>query len=386
MRKSPFNIKRFTTRFLRMTDKKSEIPIAAKGKPHRQLKKEHKFVLVLCMLLCLGLFATFFGDKTPVLNQSLGAKIIKGQVADNVPDNVPAVVQERGLSSPHYLAEQLNIETIARLDYESLFDFGSLLAREAIYTSSNPEKLVAAVFPSAMEVLAMLARDRDVDDYLESASDGNSSGSYYSEIAALAPGFRPLRTKFEAIYAAVYEVFSKQGRTLVPWQTSKEAVKYQGGVTLPGLSSRPREADYDYSHTYALDIFFNSVRTLPLTGGQELGPTVFSVSDGIVIAADSLWRGGEELKSYKGGGITPKAGNGVIVFSPSEKRYYFYFHLHDVLVEPGNVIKAGQPIGHGGNTGANAAKAGHGGHVHVEIYDAANAQFLRNRDIAAIIF
>ncbi|HNX72746.1 MAG TPA: M23 family metallopeptidase [Spirochaetales bacterium] len=375
-----------------MIDKKSGIPIAANGKPHRQLKKEQRFALVLCTLLCLGLFATFLGDKAPVLNQSLGAKIIKGQVVDNV----SAAVQERSstsialpdvaYASPHYLVEQLTIETIASLDYASLFDLGSLLARQAIATSSNPEKLVAAVFPSAMEVLAMLARDRDVDDYLESASDGNSSGSYYSEIAALAPRFRPLRTQFEAIYAAVYEVFSTQGRTLIPWQTSKEAMKYQGGVTLPGLSSRPREADYDYSHTYALDIFFNSVRTLPLTGGRELGPTVFSVSDGIIIAADSSWRGGEELKSYKGGGITPKAGNGVIVFSPSEKRYYSYFHLHDVLVEPGNVIKAGQPIGHGGNTGANAARPGHGEHVHVEIYDAANAQFLRNRDIAAIIF
>ncbi|HOV95028.1 MAG TPA: M23 family metallopeptidase [Spirochaetales bacterium] len=375
-----------------MTNKKSETPRTVNGKPHRPFRQEQRTVLVLCTLLCLVFFATFLGNKAPALNQSLSAKIVEGKVVDNA----SAVVQERSATStalpvvayasPHFLVEQLNIETIARMDYAKLFDIGLLLARHAIHTSSTPEKLVAAVFPSAMEVLAMLARDRDVDDYLESASDGNSSGSYYAEIAALVPEFRPLRTQFEAIYSAVYQVFSRQGRTLVPWQTSKEAVKYQGGVTLPGLSSRPREADYDYSHTYALDIFFNSVRTLPLNGGKELGPTVFSVSDGIVIAADSSWRGGEELKSYKAGGITPKAGNGVIVFSPSEKRYYSYFHLHDVLVETGNVIKAGQPIGHGGNTGANAARAGHGGHVHVEIYDAAHAQFLRNRDIAAIIF
>jgi len=70
------------------------------------------------------------------------------------------------------------------------------------------------------------------------------------------------------------------------------------------------------------------------------------------------------------GGISPKAGNGVIIYSPDEKRYFLYFHLYDALVEKGQIVRRGQAIGHGGNTGINARKKGGGDHLHFEIFDA----------------
>ncbi|MCE5255701.1 MAG: M23 family metallopeptidase [Spirochaetaceae bacterium] len=279
----------------------------------------------------------------------------------------------------------LDRQAVSRTDPETIRALGSTLVQQSIYGSLSPEKTSAEVFPSSAEILAMLARDRDVDDYMENASEKGSSGTYYASIASLAPLMKPLREKYEALFTGVYEELKKQGRLLVPAQTSSEAKLYEGGVTLPGLSSPPRERDYDYSHTYALDIFLDDVETLPYST-LEKGPTIFSISDGIVIAANASWKGGEELESYRGGGITPKSGNGVIIYSPSNQKYYLYFHLYDVFVQTGSALRSGQPIGHGGNTGANARKPGHGEHLHIEIYDAVDAKFLRNKQIAALIF
>jgi hypothetical protein len=36
----------------------------------------------------------------------------------------------------------------------------------------------------------------------------------------------------------------------------------------------------------------------------------------------------------------------------------------------GDIVKEGRLLGHGGNSGANARRSGHGGHLHLEIFDA----------------
>ncbi|MCE1196231.1 M23 family metallopeptidase, partial [bacterium] len=129
----------------------------------------------------------------------------------------------------------------------------------------------------------------------------------------------------------------------------------------------------------------NEVALLPFSTLQK-GPLIFSLADSIVVASDSSWRGGDDLDTYRSGGITPKAGNGAILYCPSQRRYYLYFHLHDALVAPGAVIPRGYPIGHGGNTGTNARKKGHGEHLHLEIYDVPSARFLENYEISDIVF
>jgi murein DD-endopeptidase MepM/ murein hydrolase activator NlpD len=44
--------------------------------------------------------------------------------------------------------------------------------------------------------------------------------------------------------------------------------------------------------------------------------------------------------------------------------------MHDVSVRPGQMVASGTVLGHGGNTGTNARRRGHGGHLHLEIWDA----------------
>jgi len=336
---------------------------------------------IVGLLALLACCFTLLGRKSP---EPSYYTLVSPVLSESSIDRLQIAESLQNTSASQTIA-MLNRSAIARSDSESIHRLGAALVQQSIYGSLSPEKTAAEVFPSSAEILAMLARDSDVDDYLENASEKNTSGTYYAVIASLVPTLKPLRTKYEALFSGIYEELRRRGRTLVPAQTSPEAKLYESGVTLSGRSSPPRESDYEYAHTYALDIFFDEVETLPHST-LEKGPTIFSISDGIVVAANASWRGGEELESYRGGGITPKAGNGVIIYSPSQERYYLYFHLYDVLVEPGSALRAGQPIGHGGNTGANARKPGHGGHLHVEIYDAASEKFLRNRQIASIIF
>ena len=283
------------------------------------------------------------------------------------------------------IAAVLGKSQIGRFDTEQAAALGAALVPLALLKDRVPEEFAASVIPSISELLAMLARDRDVDDYMENAAEKGAAGAYYQYVVNLVDEMKPLRANYEALFSGLFEGLEKMGRLKVPEQTYADAKLYKSGVTLPRLSSKPREWEYDLSHTFALDIFFQKTERLPFST-LEKSPIVFSLAEGIVVAATASWRGGEDLASYHSGGITPKAGNGVIIYSPAKRKYYLYFHLYDVFVSPGEIIPRGQPLGHGGNTGTNARKPGHGEHLHLEIYDARNGRFLRNREIADIVF
>ena len=196
---------------------------------------------------------------------------------------------------------------------------------------------------------------------------------------------KPLGLQYEALFLGTYSALTDLGRTRNPRDFPPGTNTQSGGVTLPGKSSKPTRAGLDLSHTYALDIFYRDVSRNPASG-LEQGPVVLALENGIVIAASSSWTGGEDLSSYRRGGIAPKAGNGVIVYSPRFRRYYLYFHLHDAFLRPGDAVSAGQPLGRGGNTGTNARKPGHGEHLHLEVFDIASGCFLRNTDILKLVF
>jgi hypothetical protein len=255
-----------------------------------------------------------------------------------------------------------------------------LLAERLVNTAEkerkDPVKVAASILPSASEILAMIARDRDVDDFIENSSEEGAAGRYYQNVVAIVEELQPLLPKYEALFEGLFHALS---------HTRKVFDGYNGGVTLPGLSSKPNERQYENSHTFALDIFLREVEVNGFNG-LEKGPEIFSLSDGLVVAADSSWKGGETLETYRSGGITPKAGNGVIIYSPEKRRFFLYFHLHGTTVKKANVVSKGHPLGLGGNTGTNARKPGHGEHLHLEIYDAATRKFMRNREIARFVF
>lgn len=145
----------------------------------------------------------------------------------------------------------------------------------------------------------------------------------------------------------------------------------------------PEPRLFKYEHEDALDIFFKKVER---AGLAERGPKITSLSSGIVMAAADGWDGGPAKSSYRGGGLSPKAGNGVIIYNPEKERYYYYVHFSEVYVEPGTIVTPGMVIGRGGNTGLNARKKGHGRHLHFEIFDAKLNRKLTIHEIHRLLF
>lgn len=287
--------------------------------------------------------------------------------------------------SNHQLASILATESIGTLDPSQVRTLGAAVISRAIMQGKSPEEQARRLFPSPSQALAMLARDRDVDDYLENAAEDGAAGDYYQRVVDLAPTMKPILLHYTEFFRGAFDAMQEMHRMKDAAKDFPEARDYRGGVTLPSLSTKPNPREYMLSHTYALDIFLQEVEVLPF-GRDQKGPLIFSLSDSIVVATDSSWKGGDDLDAYRSGGITPKAGNGAILYSPSQRRYYLYFHLYDVLVAPGTVIPRGYPIGHGGNSGTNAHKKGHGEHLHLEIYDVPGARFLKNYEISDIVF
>jgi len=221
----------------------------------------------------------------------------------------------------------------------------------------DASQLASMIIPSAGHILAMLIDDEDSEEYQNLDGLSLAGNSAYDRIASLHPKMTVVRSQYEACFAILYDALGPYTPSLPASWFEKDSASWNGEVTLPGLSSLPRLSDLAYSHTFALDIFLQDVQYLP--HNVQKGPMIHSLSDGIVVGAESEWLGfprQSQALSYIHGGISPKSGNGVIIFSPNEERYYLYFHFYDVLVKKGDIIARGQPIGHAGNSGVNARK------------------------------
>jgi len=214
--------------------------------------------------------------------------------------------------------------------------------------------------PDSRRELALMGHDRD------------AFGSYYASMAARFPRIDDDSARWRALLDAAW-------LRLPP---SARAGLEPRSPMIPAERSLPTVRSLRYNHQDAIDIFYPVVKR---KGAEEIGPTVRSMSYGIVVAAETRWTGGSTEASYVSGGLSPRAGNGVIVYSPDEGRFYSYFHLHDVTVRPGQALEPGEPLGRGGNTGLNARKSGHGKHLHLEIFDAASGESLDCYELRALV-
>lgn len=82
---------------------------------------------------------------------------------------------------------------------------------------------------------------------------------------------------------------------------------------------------------------------------------VVSIANGIVVAYAPDWDPGSNLRG----------GRYIYIYSPSEDGLFYYAHARSVLVHPGDVVTAGQPIATVGRSGRNAAAARSPTHLHV---------------------
>jgi murein DD-endopeptidase MepM/ murein hydrolase activator NlpD len=288
-------------------------------------------------------------------------------------------------SSPAALGLEL-IDAERRISPETIGDASeaqcAAITRQIISFSRSsgidPREELASSFPDAHHVIGMLSRNRDVRDYEDYAARGGRIGDYYGTEADLARKMRLLRSRYEAVYASTYAALvggDSDALFVLPGARASEPPDYLGGsgrkkpyIAAPDEVWFPARAELRKTHQYALDVFFFHVDS---SGGVERGPAIHSLYPGIVVCAAADWAGGQGEEEWRSGGLSPAAGDGVIVYDPGTRRYASYFHLSSLACRTGDVVKAGTILGRGGNTGAHARMKGHGEHVHVEIFDCA---------------
>ncbi len=241
-----------------------------------------------------------------------------------------------------------------------------------------------SAFPAGREVMALIALDRDVADYRAHSAIKGPAGLYYKRQVELCLSMRPLRAKYESAFAASQAERSGEDASS-PAMSGRKLASYLAKAPSPFTKSdywfTPRE-QLKYAHPYALDVFYKSFKRV---NGRHIGPKIRALYPGIVVASAGDWKGGPGAAAYVGGGLSPAAGNGVVVFDRASRRYYTYLHLDEVFVAAGDIVKAGEVLGRGGNTGMNARRPDHGGHVHLEIFDCERDTALRGTEILDII-
>jgi murein DD-endopeptidase MepM/ murein hydrolase activator NlpD len=256
------------------------------------------------------------------------------------------------------------------------------IVRSARLAGIDAAESLRSAFPSPREVLALLALDRDVEDFRENAALEGPAGEYYEAQSAMAPSMRPLREAYERTFASAQAELEGAdpvgaGRADGAPGSEKAPCPFsQADYWFPPLS------DLKYSHPFALDVFFKEFSG---KGEAHKGPRIRALYPGLVVASSGDWSGGPGASEYKSGGLSPAAGNGVVVFDMRTRRYYSYFHLRDVAARTGELVEAGEVLGTGGNTGMNARKSGHGGHVHVEVFDCGRDTSLRAVEVLALL-
>uniref|UniRef100_UPI0035938B13 M23 family metallopeptidase n=1 Tax=Persicitalea sp. TaxID=3100273 RepID=UPI0035938B13 len=82
---------------------------------------------------------------------------------------------------------------------------------------------------------------------------------------------------------------------------------------------------------------------------------LLSMSAGVVLATDTTWQPGSELRG----------GKYIWVYDPCLNGLFYYAHNNLVSVLPGQLVKAGQKLGEIGRTGLNAYKERSPTHVHM---------------------
>jgi hypothetical protein len=268
---------------------------------------------------------------------------------------------DQGLSSfdprdPKLLKGALSIDALSGLKPEAAAERAEAwLAGLESHDTKQPERLLASLLPERSWFQARLMMERDEPTLRGDALSGGAYGQAYKDILASLNQSRSASPALEAVLTTV-------------WKELELGSGLKAGPVAPLARKErwlPGNASLAASHRYALDLFFTKLRR---QGQEEIGPAVKSMASGIVVAHADDWKGADRASLYKSGGLSPKAGNGLIIFNPDEGRYYAYFHLHDVKFRAGELVAAGQTLGHGGNTGINARKKGHGEHLHIEIH------------------
>lgn len=129
-----------------------------------------------------------------------------------------------------------------------------------------------------------------------------------------------------------------------------------------------RETNYDYfqgsdskGHP-AHDIFILDSDKDLLDDETGKPVDVVTMCSGVVVATFTTWAPGSYLRG----------GNYVKIFDPTNYKFFYYSHLSQVNVEPGDIVDAGDKIGEVGRTGRKTILPGGKTHLHISLLKSVN--------------
>lgn len=109
----------------------------------------------------------------------------------------------------------------------------------------------------------------------------------------------------------------------------------------------------------AQDIFIRDANQDSLDDRTGLPVPAVAMIDALVIGVVADWEPGNALRG----------GNVVWLYHPHSQQLHYYAHLNTLLVQPGDRVKAGQPIGTVGRTGFSAQEPRSPTHLHLMVLE-----------------
>jgi len=89
---------------------------------------------------------------------------------------------------------------------------------------------------------------------------------------------------------------------------------------------------------------------------------IVSMSSGVVVAVDTTWKPGSKLRG----------GKYVKIFDVTNMKIFYYSHISEVSVKPGDIVYAGDKIGEVGRTGRKAILSQGKTHLHIALLKSIN--------------
>jgi hypothetical protein len=89
-----------------------------------------------------------------------------------------------------------------------------------------------------------------------------------------------------------------------------------------------------------------------------------AMQDCVALSIHTGWQHGDKLRG----------GNYVWLYNPQESKFFYYAHLKDIYVKPGEFVEAGKAIGSVGRTGLLADSKSSPTHTHLMVLDYNNGE------------
>lgn len=256
----------------------------------------------------------------------------------------------------------LDYKFIEELDPSMVAPYVAMLKQKVEEGRLSVEDVKDLIFPEKDYAMCLFYSDHFVEEIFSKAGEkyAGDTSNYAQSVLAQYEHLETARANKD-LHLQVMAEFAMQFSEEADMVTQDYIFDSEVDVKLP-----PKE-ELHTNHTDAIDIFYPD-SDIVKEGENEIGPDIHCLQGGIVIATADDWQGGISRETYEGGGLSPVAGNGVVIYNPVTNEYHEYLHFASVSVKAGDVVKAGDILGKGGNTGVNSRKEGHGKHLHYAVH------------------